>query len=127
VSDVPTQEERRPDRAALVIAVLLGGLAAVIAIGTYNMQQGVASYSRVGPRAFPYVIAACIGLIALATLRAALRGEFPVREKDEIKPILLRSFSSGSPAASPWRPAPSLRQPQWPSAAGRSGSPIRSA
>jgi putative tricarboxylic transport membrane protein len=88
VSDVPTQEERRPDRAALVIAALLAGLAAVITIGTYNMPQGIASYSRVGPRAFPYAIAACIGLIALATLRAALRGEFPVREKDEIKPIL---------------------------------------
>ena len=88
MSDTPTKEERRPARAALVIAALLAGLAAVIAISTFNMQQGVASYSRVGPRAFPYVIAACIGLIALATLRAALRGEFPPREKDEIGPIL---------------------------------------
>ena len=88
MSDAPTPEQRRPDRAALVIAALLAGLAAVIAVNTYNLPQGVASYSRIGPRAFPYTIAACIALIALATLRAALRGDFPPREKDEIRPIL---------------------------------------
>jgi putative tricarboxylic transport membrane protein len=88
VSDTPTKEERRPDRAALVIAALLAGLAAVIAVNTYNLPSGVASYSRVGPRAFPYTMAACIALIALATLRAALHRDFPAREKDDVRPIL---------------------------------------
>jgi putative tricarboxylic transport membrane protein len=88
VSDTPTKEERRPDRAALVIAALLAGLAAVIAINTYNLPSGIASYSRIGPRAFPYAMAGCIALLALATVRAALRGEFPPREKDEVTPIL---------------------------------------
>jgi putative tricarboxylic transport membrane protein len=87
VSDTPTNQERRPDRAALVIAALLAGLAALIAVNTYNLPSGVATYSRVGPRAFPYTIAACLGLIALATLRAAWKGEFPVREQDDIRPI----------------------------------------
>ncbi len=88
MSDTPTREERRPDRAALVIAALLAGIAAVIAFNTYNLPSGVASYSRIGPRAFPYAIAACLGLIALATIRGALKRDFPAREKDEIKPIL---------------------------------------
>lgn len=88
MSDTPAKEERRPDRAALVIAALLAGLAALIAFNTYNLPSGVAGYSRIGPRAFPYTIAACLGLIALATIRAALRGEFPPREKDEVRPIL---------------------------------------
>jgi putative tricarboxylic transport membrane protein len=88
VNDTPTREERRPDRAALVVAALLAGLAAVIAVNTYNLPSGVATYSRVGPRAFPYTMAACIALIALATLRAALRGEFPARETDDVRPIL---------------------------------------
>jgi putative tricarboxylic transport membrane protein len=88
VSDTPANQERRPDRAALVIAALLAGLAVVIAINTYNLPSGVASYSRIGPRAFPYAIAGCLALVALATLRAALKGEFPAREKDEVSPIL---------------------------------------
>ncbi len=87
MNDTPTRSERRPDRAALVIAALLAGLAALIAFNTHNLPEGIASYSRVGPRAFPYAIAAWLGLIALGTLVAAWRNEFPPREKDEIQPI----------------------------------------
>jgi putative tricarboxylic transport membrane protein len=77
VSDNTTQGGRRLDRAALVIAILLAALAIVVAVDTYNLQQGVATYSRIGPRAFPYTIAACLALLAAATAVAAWRGDFP--------------------------------------------------
>ena len=53
---------RRPDRAALVIALALIALGAVVAWDAAHMRTGVAAYSRIGPRAFPYAIAA--GLVA---------------------------------------------------------------
>jgi putative tricarboxylic transport membrane protein len=87
VSDNTTQGGRRLDRAALVIAILLAALAIVVAVDTYNLQQGVATYSRIGPRAFPYTIAACLALLAAATAVAAWRGDFPARERDDYRPM----------------------------------------
>lgn len=87
MTDKQTTGERRPDRAALVIAVGLAFLAFLVAFDTYTLPQGVATYSRIGPRAFPYAIAAGLLLCAVATLRAALRRDFPEREKDNYRPM----------------------------------------
>jgi putative tricarboxylic transport membrane protein len=87
VNDNTTSSERRPDRAAFVIAALLAVLAATVAVNTYNLPEGIATYSRVGPRAFPYAIAAGLALIAAATALDAWRGAFPEREPDDYRPM----------------------------------------
>lgn len=78
--------QRRPDRAALVIAALLVLAGIAIAISTSRMG-GVAGYSPVGPKTFPYIIAA--GLVGLGILTAveARRGEFPERETQALGPM----------------------------------------
>jgi len=78
---------RRPDRAALVIAVALALLAAVIFWKTRAMPV-TAQYARVGPTTFPYVIAAGLFLLAIGTAVSAWRAGFPAREADHVGPIL---------------------------------------
>jgi putative tricarboxylic transport membrane protein len=78
---------RRPDRAALVIAAILAVVAAVIAWSTANMG-GAASYARIGPTTFPYVIAVALFVLAIGTAFAAWRGEFPEREAQNLPPML---------------------------------------
>ena len=78
---------RRPDRAGLVIAVLLALLAAVIFWQTRAMPV-TAQYARVGPTTFPYVVAAGLALLAVGTAVSAWRGGFPEREADRIGPML---------------------------------------
>ena len=80
-------KERRPDRAALVIAAALLGLSAIIAWDTTRLAAGGA-YARVGPQTIPYVIAACLAGLGVWTIFAALRGDFPEREPQEAKPVL---------------------------------------
>jgi len=86
-ADGQNNPERRPDRAALVIAAILGIVAIVIAWSTY-LAGGVAAYTPVGPKTFPAIIA--VGLFGLAILTAieALRGDFPEREAQDIGPII---------------------------------------
>jgi putative tricarboxylic transport membrane protein len=78
---------RRPDRAGLVIAVLLALLAAVIFWQTRAMPV-TAQYARVGPTTFPYVVAAGLALLAAGTAVSAWRGGFPEREADRVGPML---------------------------------------
>ena len=81
-----SSEERRPDRAALVIAAILVLAALAIAWST-SQTGGVAGYSPVGPKTFPYIIAA--GLFGLGVLTAieAWRGDFPEREPQALAPM----------------------------------------
>ena len=74
---------RRPDRAGLVIAVLLALLAGVIFWQTRAMPV-TAQYARVGPTTFPYVVAAGLALLAAGTAVSAWRGGFPQREADRV-------------------------------------------
>jgi putative tricarboxylic transport membrane protein len=83
----PIEAERRPDWAALVIALLLLALAAVIAWETAHMRTGVATYSRIGPRAFPYGVAAGLTLLAALTAIQAFRERPAVRQRDDPGPI----------------------------------------
>jgi putative tricarboxylic transport membrane protein len=78
---------RRPDRAGLVIAVLLALLAGVIFWQTRAMPV-TAQYARVGPTTFPYVVAAGLALLAAGTAVSAWRGGFPQREADRVGPML---------------------------------------
>ena len=86
--DAATSSERRPERAALVIALVLIGIGAVVAWDAANMRAGVATYSRIGPKAFPYAIAS--GLIVLGVLTAiqAFRESPALRERLAIAPIV---------------------------------------
>ena len=76
-----------PDRAGLVIAVLLAVLAAVIFYETRAMKV-TALYARVGPTTFPYVIATVLAVLAVGTALSAWRGGFPEREPERLAPIL---------------------------------------
>lgn len=82
-----THRSRRPDWAALVIAAVLVGMAVVIFYDVARLQGGNA-YSGIGPATVPKGIA--IGLVGLAiwTVFAALRRDFPEREHQELPPIL---------------------------------------
>lgn len=82
-----TNERRRPDRAALVIAAGLLVLAAVVAWDTTRLAAGGA-YARVGPQTIPYVIAGCLAGLGIWTIFAALRRDFPEREPQEARPVL---------------------------------------
>ncbi len=81
-----SSEARRPDRAALVIAALL--VAASIAI-TWStaLTGGVAGYSPVGPKTFPYIIAAFLFGLGVLTAVEAWRGDFPEREPQAFGPM----------------------------------------
>ncbi|WP_181703558.1 tripartite tricarboxylate transporter TctB family protein [Chthonobacter albigriseus] len=81
------RDERRPDRAALVIAAGLAVLSGVIFWNTASIGTA-GSYARIGPTAFPYAIAGALLLISIGTALRAWRGHFPVREADEPAPIL---------------------------------------
>lgn len=80
-------EERRPDRAAFVIAAGLALAAAVMAWSTSRMG-GAAGYARIGPTTFPYLIAGGLFLLAVWTAVEAWRGAFPEREPRNVPPVL---------------------------------------
>ena len=79
--------QHRPDWAALAIAVVLGVAAVVIGWSTATMP-GAANYARIGPTSFPYAIAAVLFVLAVWTAVAALRGEFPRREEQNVAPMV---------------------------------------
>lgn len=79
--------QRRPDRAALAIAAALALTAIVIAWST-SLAGGVAGYSPVGPKTFPYVIAGGLFVLAVLTALEAWRGNFPERETQNFPPML---------------------------------------
>jgi putative tricarboxylic transport membrane protein len=82
-----TSSQRRPDWAALAIAVVLAIVAVVIFVDMSRLTS-TTGYSPVGPASVPYWIA--FGLLGLAiwTVFAAFRRDFPEREHQEISPVL---------------------------------------
>ena len=78
---------RRPDWAALVIAAGLLALALLIAWDASRLGAGGA-YARIGPQTIPYVIAICLGGLAVWTVIAAYRHDFPEREQQDLPPVL---------------------------------------
>lgn len=82
----PAPTGPRRDVAAFVIGVGLLVLAAVIAWDAYTIRTGAAAYARIGPRAFPYAVAACLAAVAVATLVSAFRPVLP-RPKEDYGPM----------------------------------------
>ncbi|MFU0506817.1 tripartite tricarboxylate transporter TctB family protein [Pseudaminobacter sp. NGMCC 1.201702] len=87
MTDKGSSAGRRADKAALVIAAALAGIAALIGWSTYSMG-GAASYSRLGPTAFPYAIAGGLFILAIWTVFEALRNDFPKREPQKFGPVV---------------------------------------
>lgn len=77
---------RRPDGAALVIAVVLAALAALI-FWDVDRLGDVVGYSPVGPATVPKWIAFALLGLAVWTAVAAFRRDFPEREHQEIGPV----------------------------------------
>jgi putative tricarboxylic transport membrane protein len=78
---------RRPDGAALVIALVLAAIAAVIIWQTAQMRVPPIQ-AKVGPQVFPYAIAGGLVLLSIGTVISAMRGSFPARERDNYGPML---------------------------------------
>jgi putative tricarboxylic transport membrane protein len=84
--ETPSSEARRPDRAALAIAVGIAIVAAIIAYSTATATGG--SATRIGPSVFPYTIAGGLFILAIWTAFEARRGDFPEREEQQIQPVI---------------------------------------
>jgi len=83
----PVQPPRRVDRAGIVIAASLAGLAAVLVWDARGLQS-TAMYGM-GPEAMPVVIASGLALLAIGNLIDALRGHLPARESADPVPVVL--------------------------------------
>lgn len=83
----PAKATRRPDGAALVIAIVLAAVAALI-FWDVSRLSGAAGYSQVGPTTVPYAIAYCLIGLAIWTAIEAFRNEFPVRERQQYGPVV---------------------------------------
>ncbi|MEQ1954080.1 tripartite tricarboxylate transporter TctB family protein [Mesorhizobium sp. CN2-181] len=81
------REERRPDRAALIIAIVLVLAGLGMGWGTFA-SGGVSMNTPVGPKTVPYIIAGALVLLGLLTAVAAMRGDFPERERQDFPPML---------------------------------------
>ncbi|APG94300.1 tripartite tricarboxylate transporter TctB family protein [Sinorhizobium americanum] len=84
--DSPSVETRRPDRAALIIAVVLALIAGVI-FWDVSRLTGLAGYSQVGPTTVPYAIACCLIVLAIWTAVEGFRGDFAEREPQQFGPV----------------------------------------
>ncbi len=79
-------DKRRPDWAALCIALLLAVIAAVIAMDMTRLPNA-ARYARIGPATIPYAIAIGLAVLSVATAIAAFFGKFPQRERQDLGPV----------------------------------------
>jgi putative tricarboxylic transport membrane protein len=80
-------EARKPDRAAIAIAVFLL-IVAVVTAWDASVLQLAPTYG-LGPKMMAYVVAAGMSIIAVANLVLAWRGDFPERESYNPKAIVL--------------------------------------
>ena len=80
-------QPRRVDRAGIVIAVLLAGLAAVLVWDARGLQS--TSMYGMGPEAMPVVVASGLALLAIGNFIDALRGNLPARESSDPVPVVL--------------------------------------
>lgn len=79
--------KRRPDKAALIIAALLGGLALVVFWKTTAMPVS-AQYARVGPTTAPYLLSGFLAVLAVGHVFSAFGHGLPEREADRPAPML---------------------------------------
>lgn len=83
----PKADARRPEWAAFAIAAVLVIIAGVM-FWDVSRLRGMGGYSGIGPATVPDAIAVVLVLLAIWTVIAGLRRDFPKREKQEIKPVV---------------------------------------
>lgn len=86
-SSDPAQPPRRVDRAGIVIAALLAGLAAVLVWDASGLPT--TTMYGMGPEAMPIVVASGLALLAIGNFIDALRGNLPARESSDPVPVVL--------------------------------------
>ena len=88
MTDLPQgPASRRVDRAGVIIAAALAGLAAVLVWD--SRQLPATSMYGMGPEVMPVVIAIGLGLLAIGNLIDALRGNLPPRESADPRAVWL--------------------------------------
>ena len=80
-------QERRRDWAALAIAAFLAVVAGVMLWDSARLAD-LGGYSGVGPATIPRVVAFCLLGLAVWTVAAGLRGDFPERPAQSPQPVL---------------------------------------
>jgi putative tricarboxylic transport membrane protein len=86
-ADISSATKRRPDWAALVIAVFLIGVAVVVFWDASHLKT-IAQYDRIGPSTVPKVVALGLFCLGIWTVIEAWRGDFPEREHQEVAPVI---------------------------------------
>lgn len=79
--------QRRPDRAALVIALILAGLGGVLLVDAARLADVGGGYSGVGPASAPRVVGIGLVLLAVWTAVEAILGKFPARPRQDPVPL----------------------------------------
>jgi len=88
MTDLPQRPaSRRVDRAGVVIALALAALAVVL-VWDASKLQSTTTYGM-GPEVMPVVIAIGLGILAIANLIDALRGNLPARESADPRAVWL--------------------------------------
>ena len=82
-----TTERRRLDPAGLIIAAALLVIAGLIWWDVTSLT--ITSVYGPGPKSMPTIIASGLALLALGNAFLAFRGDLPVRESLDMRPILL--------------------------------------
>jgi putative tricarboxylic transport membrane protein len=80
------QKERRPDRAAFIIGIVLAVVGVAMITNTYRAVETI-SQDPIGPKGYPYMIGAALIGLAILTMIEAWRGDFPEREPQNLPPI----------------------------------------
>jgi putative tricarboxylic transport membrane protein len=86
-ADISSATKRRPDWAALVIAVFLIVVAVVVFWDASHLKT-IAQYDRIGPSTVPKVVALGLFCLGIWTVIEAWRGDFPEREHQEVAPVI---------------------------------------
>jgi putative tricarboxylic transport membrane protein len=86
-ADTSSAMKRRPDWAALVIAVFLIAVAVVVFWDASHLKT-IAQYDRIGPSTVPKVVALGLFCLGIWTAIEAWRGDFPEREHQEVAPVI---------------------------------------
>ena len=87
MSQAPDATSTKVDGASVVVALLLAGLAGVIAWDASRLSNN--NVYGVGPAAMPYVVAVGLGILAIGNLIIGFREGLPPRESADPKTVLL--------------------------------------
>ena len=80
--------KRRPDGAALIIALLLAAFGGVLLWDASRLAEIGAGYSGVGPASAPRLIGIILVILAFCTVVDAYKGRFPSRPRQAPQPLL---------------------------------------